>query len=39
MNPQINKLLSSSKKVAIIGHINPDGDCYGSELGLKRAIY
>lgn len=30
MNPQINKLLSNSKNVAIIGHINPDGDCFGS---------
>ena len=24
--------------IVIFGHINPDGDCYGSELGLKRAI-
>ena len=30
MNKQIDKLLSSSKRVAIIGHINPDGDCFGS---------
>ena len=30
MNPQINHLLSKSKNVAVIGHINPDGDCFGS---------
>ena len=24
--------------IVIYGHINPDGDCYGSQLGLKRAI-
>lgn len=24
--------------IVIYGHVNPDGDCYGSELGLKRAI-
>ena len=24
--------------IVIFGHVNPDGDCYGSELGLKRAI-
>lgn len=30
MTPQIKELLSSAKRVAIIGHINPDGDCFGS---------
>lgn len=30
MNTQINKFLSSANRVAIIGHINPDGDCFGS---------
>ena len=30
MNPQINNILSTAKTVAIIGHINPDGDCFGS---------
>ena len=24
--------------IVIYGHVNPDGDCYGSQLGLKRAI-
>ena len=30
MNEQIDKLLSNAKNVAVIGHINPDGDCFGS---------
>lgn len=24
--------------IVIYGHVNPDGDCYGSQLGLKTAI-
>ena len=24
--------------IVIFGHVNPDGDCYGSEIGLKNAI-
>ena len=39
MNPQINELLSSSKKVAIIGHINPDGDCFGSISAVNDYIH
>ena len=31
---QINNILSTSKTVAIIGHINPDGDCFGSISGM-----
>ena len=38
MNPQINKLLSSAKTVAIIGHINPDGDCFGSISAINDYI-
>ncbi|MBQ8522423.1 MAG: DHH family phosphoesterase [Clostridia bacterium] len=30
MNTQIDNILSNSKTVALIGHINPDGDCFGS---------
>ena len=30
----INKLLSSPKKIVVIGHKNPDGDAIGSSLGL-----
>lgn len=38
MNKQIDKILASSKQVAIIGHINPDGDCFGSICGLHDYI-
>lgn len=34
MNNQIDEILSKSKSVAIIGHINPDGDCFGSISGV-----
>tara|TARA_B100000497_G_scaffold7898_2_gene8178 strand:+ start:755 stop:1774 length:1020 start_codon:yes stop_codon:yes gene_type:complete len=30
----INKLLSTPKKIVVIGHKNPDGDAIGSSLGL-----
>lgn len=31
----VKKLLASSKKIAIVGHKNPDGDAIGSCLGLS----
>ena len=34
MNKQIDEILSGAKTVAIIGHINPDGDCFGSISGV-----
>lgn len=30
MNKQLQEILSQSKNIAIVGHINPDGDCFGS---------
>ncbi|MFQ6723859.1 MAG: DHH family phosphoesterase [Clostridia bacterium] len=30
MNKQIDKILANSNNVAVVGHINPDGDCFGS---------
>ena len=30
MNKQIDDLLKNANNVAVIGHINPDGDCFGS---------
>ena len=24
--------------IVIFGHIHPDGDCYGSQIGLKEAL-
>lgn len=38
MNNQINKILSTCKNVAIIGHIKPDGDCFGSISGVNDYI-
>ena len=34
---QIDDLLDNTKKIVILGHINPDGDCIGSVFGL--ALY
>lgn len=31
--------LKSSRKIAILSHINPDADAYGSALALKKAIF
>lgn len=30
--------IKEAEVITIFGHVNPDGDCYGSELGLKNAI-
>lgn len=38
MNKEIDKILSQSKSVAIVGHINPDGDCFGSISGVNDYI-
>lgn len=38
MNHQIDKILSTCKSVAIIGHTNPDGDCFGSISGVYDYI-
>lgn len=38
MNTQINNILSTASKVAIIGHINPDGDCFGSMSAVNDYI-
>lgn len=38
MNTQIDYILSSANKVAIIGHINPDGDCFGSMSAVNDYI-
>lgn len=38
MNKQIDKLLAKTVNVAIIGHINPDGDCFGSMCAVADYI-
>ena len=35
---QILDLIKKHESIVIFGHINPDGDCYGSQLGLKDII-
>lgn len=34
----ILKLIEEAKIITIFGHINPDGDCYGSQIGLKNLL-
>jgi len=38
MNKLIDDIVSNSKSVAIIGHINPDGDCFGSMSAVSDYI-
>ena len=35
---QIFKLIKKYDTITIFGHINPDGDCYGSSLALRELI-
>lgn len=38
MFEQIIDIIEKHDSIVIYGHINPDGDCYGSAVGLKRTI-
>ena len=35
---QIWNLIKKYDSIVIYGHINPDGDCYGAQVGLKEVI-
>ncbi len=35
---QVADILLKAKEIAICGHVNPDGDCIGSELGIALAL-
>lgn len=35
---EIFKLIEENDTITIFGHIYPDGDCFGSEMGLKLAL-
>ncbi len=35
---QIWELIQKHDSIVIFGHINPDGDCFGSQVGLKELI-
>ena len=38
MYKEIADAIREADSIVIVGHIRPDGDCYGSQLGLKDAI-
>ena len=38
MFDQIWDLIKKHNSIVIYGHINPDGDCYGAQVGLKEVI-
>lgn len=38
MFDQILELIKKYQSIVIFGHLNPDGDCYGSQVGLKEII-
>lgn len=38
MIEEIIKLIEKHDSIVIFGHINPDGDCYGSAVALKQII-
>lgn len=35
---QILELIKKHQSIVIFGHVNPDGDCYGAQVGLKEII-
>jgi phosphoesterase RecJ-like protein len=35
---KILKAINQARTVCIVGHVRPDGDCIGSQLGLARAL-
>ncbi len=35
---KLHQMISSANTIAIIGHMHPDGDCIGSNLGLYNYI-
>lgn len=38
MQDEILEKIKAAKTITIFGHVLPDGDCYGSQIGLKEAI-
>ena len=39
MFEQIIELIEKYDSIVIFGHINPDGDCYGAQVGLREIIH
>ena len=38
MYKAIKNIIEKYDSIVIFGHINPDGDCYGAQIGLRQAI-
>ena len=38
MFEKIVELIKQYDTITIFGHINPDGDCYGSQIGLRNTL-
>lgn len=38
MFEELKKIIEAHNSIVIFGHPNPDGDCYGSQLGLRDTI-
>ena len=38
MLKNIIELIEKYDSIVIFGHVNPDGDCYGAQVGLREII-
>ena len=38
MFEELQQIIEKNDSIVIFGHINPDGDCYGSQIGLRDVI-
>lgn len=38
MRDKLEELLASSRRICLLGHTRPDGDCLGSTLGWKNYL-
>lgn len=38
MKDQLLKIIKKYDSIVIFGHFSPDGDCYGSQIGLRNAL-
>ena len=41
LSPPVQKIIDAirqSKTICVVGHVRPDGDCIGSQLGLALAL-
>ena len=38
MFEELRQIIEENDSIVIFGHINPDGDCYGSQIGLRDLL-